>query len=182
MKTILLVSAAVAAASLASPSPSGAQQPAAPAPLDSTLVAAFQGSWHCAGAFANGRKIESDMVFTADLDRHWLRVVHDDLPPNGYHAQSMWGADASTGKLMSVIFDNFGGARRFRSGGWDGHTIIFDAATLGDASPPSAARSTRTERFTYAEDSAGTFRMRYEVSGDSGATWRLGDELRCSRR
>jgi hypothetical protein len=97
-------------------------------------------------------------------------VVHDDRPPNGYHAQSMWGADASTGKWMSMIFDNFGGARRFTSTGWDGHSIVLDGA-------PGARR----ERFTYAVESPSSFRMTYEVSGDAGTTWKLGDSLACTR-
>jgi hypothetical protein len=155
---------------LAAPTRVEAQQPAPPPILDSALVAAFQGSWHCAGAFANGNKIESDMTFSVDLDRHWLRLVHDDRPPNGYHAQSMWGADASTGKWMSMIFDNFGGARKFTSTGWDGHGIELDGAP-----------GPRRERFTYVVESPSTFRTRYEVSGDAGVTWKLGDELLCTR-
>jgi hypothetical protein len=170
VKNILLVSIAVFAVAFASPSPVAAQQPAPPPAVDSALVVAFQGSWHCAGAFANGKKIESDMTFSADLDRHWLRLVHDDRPPNIYHAQSMWGADASTGKWMSMIFDNFGGARKFTSTGWDGHAIVFDGAP-----------APRRERFTYAVQTPSSFRMTYEVSSDAGATWKLGDSLVCAR-
>jgi hypothetical protein len=169
MKT-LLAAAAFGVAFLTTPATIDAQQPAPPPLLDSALVAAFHGTWHCAGAFANEKKIESDMMFSADLDRHWLRLVHDDRPPNGYHAQSMWGTDASTGKWMAMIFDNFGGARKFTSSGWDGHGIQLDGAP-----------GPRRERFTYAVESTSTFRMRYEVSADSGTTWHLGDELRCTR-
>lgn len=170
MNRTLLISAAIVAAAFASCSLVEAQQPAPPPLLDSALVAAFQGSWHCAGAFANGKKIESEMTFSADLDRHWLRVVHDDRPPNGYHAQSMWGADASTGKWMSMIFDNFGGARKFTSSGWDGHGIVLDGAP-----------GPRRERFTYVVESPSSFRMSYDVSGDAGTTWKLGDSLVCTR-
>jgi hypothetical protein len=166
---ILCFSVAVLAVTFSSPSAAETQQPAPPL-LDSALVAAFQGSWHCAGAFANGKKIESDMTFSADLDRHWLRVVHDDRPPNGYHAQSMWGADADAGKWMSMIFDNFGGARKLTSAGWDGHTMVFEGAP-----------GPRRERFTYAVATPSSFRMTYEVSGDAGATWKLGDSLVCTR-
>jgi hypothetical protein len=183
LRTFFIASATFVVTSLATPSPVAAQGPKPPAPLDSALVAAFQGSWHCAGAFANGKKIESDMTFTPDLDRHWLRVVHDDVPPNSYHAQSMWGTDPGTGKLMAVIFDNFGGARRFTSAGWSGRVVRFDIAAMGDSAPSSAARNmNRIERFTYTTGTAGTFGMRYEVSADGGQSWRLGDELRCTRR
>lgn len=182
MKTLLAVSATLLGAALATSVPIVTQQPTPPAPLDSALIATFQGAWHCTGAFANGKAIESDMRFTADLDRHWLRVVHDDVPPNGYHAQSMWGADPNTGKLMAVIFDNFGGARRFTSAGWNGKVVRFDVAALGDSASSSVAgNAKRAERFTYTTTVNGTFRMRYEVSGDGRATWRLGDELLCSR-
>ena len=170
MNDTLRVSMAVAAALFISSSPVHSQQPAAPPLLDSALVSAFQGAWHCTGAFANGKKIESTIAFTVDLDRHWLRVVHDDLPPNGYHAQSMWGADGSTGRAMSMIFDNFGGARKFTSSGWNGHGIVFDGAP-----------EPRRERFTYAVESPSAISVRYEVSGDAGATWKLGDALGCRR-
>jgi hypothetical protein len=170
MTKSLLTSIVFATVAFTLPSTLVAQQPAPPPLLDSALVAAFQGSWHCAGAFANGNKIESDATFTVDLDRHWLRLVQDDRPPNGYHALSMWGADASTGKWMSMIFDNFGGARKFTSAGWDGHGI-----ELYGAPGP------RRERFMYAVESTSSYRMRYEVSADGGGTWRLGDELLCTR-
>jgi hypothetical protein len=166
----LFTSVVFATAALTLPSTIVAQQPAPPPLLDSALVSTFRGSWHCAGEFANGKKIESDMTFTIDLDRHWIRLVQDDRPPNGYHAQSMWGPDANTGKWMSMIFDNFGGARKFTSNGWDGHAIVFDDAP-----------GTRRERFTYAAETPSSFRMTYEVSGDAGATWKVGDSLVCTR-
>jgi hypothetical protein len=170
MMKIISAVVACAAVSISASTPIEASRAASPPVLDSALVAAFQGSWHCAGAFANGKQIESDMSFSADLDRHWLRLVHDDRPPNGYHAQSMWGADASTGAWMAMIFDNFGGARKFTSAGWNGHGIELDGAP-----------GPRRERFTYAVESPTTFRVRYDVSADSGGTWRLGDELLCNR-
>jgi len=133
-----------------------------------TLFAYFTGHWHCTGAFASGKPIASDLTFTPDLDDHWLVYRHDDQLPNRYHALSLWGIDAHTNRLVSVIHDNFGGVRFFVSPGWDGQRVVFE----DDASHA---------RFTYTVDTPTAFRMRYEVTPDSGGTWALGDSLRCTR-
>jgi hypothetical protein len=166
----LVIPFAIFVAAISSPSTARSQETAPPV-LDTALVSFFHGSWHCAGEFSNGKKIESAMTYTADLGNHWMRVTLDDVPPNGFHALSMWGADGDTGHMMSMIFDNFGGARKFTSAGWDGHKLVLDGA-------PGARR----ERFTYASESPSTYRMSWEVSGDAGATWKLGDALLCTRR
>jgi hypothetical protein len=137
------------------------------APLNG-LFAYFTGRWHCAGAFASGKPIASTATFAPDLEDHWLAYHHDDTPPNRYHALSLWGTDAQTKRLVSVIHDNFGGVRTFVSPGWDGHTVVF----TDDADHA---------RFTYTADSIAAFRMRYEASRDSGRTWTLGDSLTCAR-
>jgi hypothetical protein len=137
---------------------------------DSNLFAYFTGPWHCAGAFASGKPIASTVTFTPDLDNHWLQYRHDDDPPNRFHALSLWGTDAKTNHLVSVLVDNFGGMRVFASPtGWDAHTVVFQ----NDAGH---------DRFTYTVDTPAAFRMRYEVSRDSGRTWSLGDSLRCEKR
>jgi hypothetical protein len=133
-----------------------------------SLFAYFTGHWRCAGAFASGKPIASDMVFTPELEDHWLQYRHDDQAPNRYHALSLWGIDARTHALVSVVHDNFGGVRTFASSGWDGQRVVFD----DDADHA---------RFSYTVDTPTAFRMRYEASRDSGRTWALGDSLRCVR-
>lgn len=68
-----------------------------------------------------------------------------------------------------LVNDNFGGARLFVSDGWLEGRIVFNSENL-------LTRSSVLERFTFARESASTFRMSYETSQD-GKTWRLGDYL-----
>jgi hypothetical protein len=143
--------------------------------LDSSLVSFFRGQWKCAGEFSNGRKIEAELSFSPELDGKWLEYRHADVPPNSFKALAMWGIDQSTGKIVSLMQDNFGGARLFTSGGWVDKTIQFVSA-------PLMSPITRQERFTFAAQSDAKFKMTYEVSKD-GVTWRVGDFIhRCGGR
>jgi hypothetical protein len=162
-----------------SSAPQQTQPPAAKTPpittksLDPSLVSFFGGQWKCAGEFSNGRKIEAELSFSPELDGKWLQYRHTDIPPNSFKAFAMWGIDQSSGKIISLMQDNFGGARLFTSGGWTNNTIQFIIAPL--MSPPA-----RQERFTFAAQSDATFKMTYEVSKD-GVTWRIGDFIVCAR-
>jgi hypothetical protein len=153
--------------------PTAKTAPVAAKTLDSSLVSFFSGQWKCAGEFANGRKIEAELSFSPELDGKWLQYRHADIPPNSFKALAMWGVDQSSGKIVSLMQDNFGGARLFTSEGWTNKTIQFVSATL--MSP-----LTRQERFTFAAQSDAKFKMTYEVSKDS-VTWRVGDFIECAR-
>jgi hypothetical protein len=153
--------------------PTAKTAPATTKPLDSSLVSFFRGEWKCAGEFSNGRKIEAELSFSPELDGKWLQYRHADLPPNSFKAFAMWGIDQNSGKIISLMQDNFGGARLFTAGGWTNNTIQFVSAPL--ISPP-----TRQERFTFAAQSDATFKMTYEFSRD-GVTWRVGDFIVCAR-
>ena len=146
-----------------------AQPPAPPPPLDSALVAAFSGRWRCAGAFANGRPIASDVAFTSELDGRWLLLRHDDRAPQRWRALGLWGADTAR-TVRATLYDNTGGPpRTFVAPPWDGHTLRLEA-------PPAARR----ERFVYEAPARDSLAFAYEVSTD-GVTWRLGDRLACRR-
>jgi hypothetical protein len=149
-----------------------AQAPAA-SQKDDALVTYFAGRWSCAGRFANGKPIASEVRFEPVLEGKWLRYSHADRPPNHYQAEAMWRVDARSGGFVSVMEDNFGGVRLFRSAGWRDSTIVLESAPLlGD--------STRHERFSYSAESPDRFRMEYRVSRD-GKAWKLGDALECER-
>lgn len=138
------------------------------------LAAAFVGSWDCAGEFLNGTKIAATISVTLELDGTWLQVRHADKPPHDFKALAMWGVEASSGKLISVMHDSFLGARLFTSDGWSNRTIRFESTRLMSA-------PMRRERFTYAVKPDGKFRMDYEVSKD-GSTWKLGDYIVCTKQ
>lgn len=142
--------------------------------LDPAMVKFFTGNWKCSGEFGNGKKIESILSFVPELDGRWLMYRHSDVPPNKFKALSMWGVLQESGKVISVLEDNFGGARLFISDGWVDNSLRFNSAPLG----PGQARP---ERFTYAELSDTTFKMTYEVSRD-GAVWFVGDFINCNRQ
>jgi hypothetical protein len=149
------------------------QQPQPRPQIDPAVIQYFAGKWGCSGEFSNGKKIEADLVFTPDLDNHWLQYRHTDRPPGAFKSLGMWGVDRITGKFISVMQDSSGSVRLFTSDGWVNNAIAFQSAQL--LSPIS-----RQERFTYTAQPAGKFKMTYEVSPD-GNTWKLGDYIVCSK-
>jgi hypothetical protein len=131
----------------------------------------FSGTWGCKGTFpATGKTIESRITFTPDLDGAWLAMRHDDIPPNRFHALELWGWDAKNSQLTATIFDNFGGARRFTSSGWQDQTLTWNGE-------PPAGTTTPAERFVFRKDSATQFTVNWEVYRDS---WKIGDTLTCT--
>src|SRR6267154_2791130 len=148
------------------PPPSAPKAPKQP-PAD--LKDFFIGEWSGAGEFSNGKKIEADVNFSADLDNQWLSYRHTDRLPNKYKARGMWGFDRESGKFVMLLSDNFGGARLFVSDGSADDKIVFNRERL-------LAVLLVEERFTFARESANSFRMTYETSRDEKA-WRLGDYL-----
>ena len=146
---------------------------AAAEPPSPDLVAAtaakLLGTWQCAGAFANGKPIESQMTFESVLGGKWISYRHDDRPPNRYAAIGLWGKGTSH-PFEATIFDNFGGHRLFVSEGW-----IANALTLENAADPA-----KRQRFIFSMTDDGGLRMEYRVSRDGGE-WTLGDYLNCKR-
>ncbi|HYX30035.1 MAG TPA: hypothetical protein VE863_15950 [Pyrinomonadaceae bacterium] len=148
---------------------SSPSQPNAPKQLPAGLEEFFVGEWTGAGELSNGRNIEADVSFAADLDNQWLNYSHNDRAPNKYKARGMWGFERNSGRFVMLLNDNFGGARLFVSDGWLDGRIVFNSEKL-------LVLSSVQERFTFARESATTFRMTYEISRD-GKTWRIGDYL-----
>jgi hypothetical protein len=58
--------------------------PKAPKQLPADLKDFFIGEWSGAGELSNGKKIEADVSFSADLDNQWLSYSHTDRVPNKY--------------------------------------------------------------------------------------------------
>jgi hypothetical protein len=132
----------------------------------------FSGTWDCKGVFpSSGKAIESRLTFAPEIEGAWLSLHHDDLPPNKFHALELWGWDAKSSAFTATIFDNFGGARRFSSKGWEDQTFIWNGDIPPNATSPS-------ERFVFRKDSASQFTVNWEVNRDS--SWKVGDTLTCT--
>jgi hypothetical protein len=151
-----------------------AQQPA----TDPAMIKFFAGNWSCAGEFASRKKIEADVSFTSELDGKWLLYRHNDRPPGQFKAIALWGVDEASGKLISTMEDNFGGARLFTSDGWKDGSLTFGRVGMLD-------QKIRQERFRYERQSENSFKMTYERSSNEGpadAQWKMGDFIVCMRK
>jgi hypothetical protein len=137
-------------------------------------LANFEGKWACHGIFpSNGKTIDSQIVFAADLEGAWLTVRHDDLPPNRFHAFELWGFDPAEKQYVAFVYDNFGGVRKFVSSGWTEDKLIW----LGETSktdPPTM------QRFVYKRDNPSQFVVNWEVK-KGAADWVVGDTLTCKK-
>ena len=133
----------------------------------------FQGTWACNGNFpSSGKTIASTMRYDGDLQGKALLKHHDDTsPPQMYHAVEGWGYDAKAGQFHAVILDNFGGARRFDSPGWQGDTLTWTAAT--DVQP--------VQRFVYVRQDQQAYRVDWQVA-PRGKDFVVGDTLTCKRQ
>jgi hypothetical protein len=86
---------------------------------------------------------------------------------------AVWGADQPSGKLISVMEDNFGNARLFTSDGWKDGSLTFSRTAMLD-------QQISQERFRYERQSDNSFKMTYERL--AGAQWKLGDFIVCTRK
>jgi len=143
------------------------------AAVDPAMIKFFVGSWGCAGEFANGKKIEADVSFASELEGKWLLYRHEDRPPGRFKATALWGVDQGSGKLISVMEDNFGNARLFTSEGWKNGLVTFTRAEFLD-------QKINQERFRYERQSDNGFKMTYERLVD--AQWKMGDFIVCTRK
>jgi hypothetical protein len=147
-----------------------------PHQADSTAAWAryFAGRWGCAGGFPSGKLLRADVVFTPRLGGRWLEYHHTDRAPGRYEALALWGpAVGASQTVQNVLYDNFGGQRRFASDGWRNGALVFvrDSAEAG----------AREERFIFRERSESTFWFAWEVRRPNVPAWAVGDSLTCAR-
>jgi hypothetical protein len=143
--------------------------------LSPDLIHYFAGAWEGKGEFANGRKIEADLIFTMPLDSAWLNCSHVDRLPNNYKASLMWGCDKKTGRFLAYNFDNFQGHRQFESAGWVDHKLVLSNSQ--EISKTVLAR----EHFIYEQIDDNSFRMTYETNID-GQSWNMIDYIVFKRK
>lgn len=140
------------------------------APIESLKY--FEGAWTCSGVFpASGKTIASTMRYESDLKGSALIKHHDDTQPDLYHAIEAWGYDAQAKRFNATVLDNFGGARRFSSEGWNGNEMSW----------ASAADVTPIQRFVYDRLDNQRYRVDWMVAkGDNNFV--VGDTLTCQRK
>lgn len=183
MKTrALFLSFCLAAITLSAHQDAKVAAPPQQPPLDSPTklqkqieaFSAFQGKWSCDGVFPkSGKHIASHIVFASDLEGAWLTVRHDDMPPDRFHALELWGYDSAAKNFVAFIYDNFGGVRKFTSGGPANDQLIWKGEST-KADPPI------TERFVFNFKDPSQLIVNYEVERGS-ADWVIGDTLTCKK-
>jgi hypothetical protein len=136
------------------------------------LARYFAGTWHCRGGTPAGRTLESDVVFTMMLGARWLSSEHTDVPPGRYHAYSLWPTDTGQHAVLSTIYDNFGGARRF-SAMWRADSIVWMRDTMETGA--------RLESFTYRRVSDSAYWYAWHVRPAAARPMVLGDSATCRR-
>ena len=140
-----------------------------PAPIHA--MQPLLGSWRCDGVFpASGKTIASTMRFDIDLGGAAVLKHHDDIAPANYRAVEGWTYDAKGKLFNAAIVDNFGGARRFSSGGWEGDTLTW-------ASAPEVQPA---QKFIYVRAANGPLRVDWQVMRDGNYV--VGDTLTCKRQ
>jgi hypothetical protein len=143
------------------------------------LFLAIEGSWSCAGAFANGKPLASDLTFTATLDGRGLHYSHVDRAPNVYRQQAVWGHDKETGQMVSLAFTAFPpepmpSAAMYQADSVTKNSVrLIHKRLLSDPFAPN--------RFTYTVEGTNKLNMVWEVSRKEGE-WKMGDYLNCDRR
>lgn len=129
------------------------------------------GSWRCDGVFpASGKTIASTMRFDVDLAGAAVLKHHDDIAPASYRAMEGWTYDAKGKQFNAAIVDNFGGARRFSSRGWEGGTLAWTSAP--EVQP--------AQKFIYVRAANGVLRVDWQVMRDGNYV--VGDTLTCKRQ
>jgi hypothetical protein len=136
------------------------------------LARFLEGVWRCRGGTPAGKVLESDVTFGSTLDAHWVKSEHVDIPPGRYRSLALWPADTTGREVVTTIYDNFGGARRF-AGSWSDDSIVWRRDT--------SETGARPERFTYRRTSVDTYWYAWHVRRGAGLPMTLGDSATCRR-
>ena len=133
------------------------------------------GVWACRGGTPAGRTLDSEVRFTASLGDRWLQSAHVDVAPGRYSSLAMWPlAPADSEPLTTVVYDNFGGARRFLLDGWTPDSVVL----VRDRTE----RGARVEQFTYRRVSPDSYWYAWHVRRGASGPAVLGDSATCTRR
>jgi hypothetical protein len=156
------------------PPPSAA--PARPSTDSAPPLARYLvGFWTCQGGSPSGRKLASEVRFATQLGNRWLQSSHLDVPPGPYSSLALWPiAPADSAPSATVVYDNFGGARRFLLNGWTADSVVLVRDTT--------ERGARLEQFTYRRVAPDAYWYAWHVRRDASGPMVLGDSATCTRR
>jgi hypothetical protein len=139
------------------------------------LFANVAGRWSCAGAFADGRPLSSDITITLRVDGRAVQYQHHDRAPNDFTQEALWGPDTQNNQIVSVAFAGNAtalGPQLLVAKVWSERSVVFEARSL--TSPPFAPN-----RFTYTIEPPNTLKMVWEV--ERNGAWSVGDRISCNR-
>lgn len=140
-------------------------------PLANFLV----GVWDCRGGTPSGRALASEVKFTSMLGDRWLQSTHVDVPPAPYSSLALWPvAPADSPAPSTVVYDNFGGARRFLLSDWTPDSVVLVRDTT--------ERGARLETFTYRRVAPDSYWYAWHVRRGASGPPVLGDSATCKRR
>ena len=167
---MLLSSLALAGAQAASASPPAPPLAAEGQPFLPTSFGFSEGSWTGSGNFVRGNKpLQSTYRFESVSDGQGLLVRHQEQLPHTFSFVGLWSVDTRSGDVVMMLASNLkGGARMFRSSGWQGATLTFRPNC-----PPADLVCARAD-YDLAPRREQRGRRRHELSRD-GVNWGGGD-------
>jgi hypothetical protein len=138
------------------------------------LARFFVGAWRCSGGTPAGRVLDADVDFTTVLGDRFIQSAHRDEPPGRYLSSALWPTDTASRRQATVVYDNFGGHRRFTSGPWSADSIVWVRDTTEEQA--------RMETFTYRRAGPDAYWYAWHVRRAAGGPLVLGDSATCRRK
>lgn len=150
--------------------PSAAGEPA-PAEAAGDKIGSLRflvGRWRGSGRFESSQKaVSSTMRYTPVANGNALSLEASENAPNTFSYAALITVGTTGSGLTMMLVSNNGGPSLYRSAGWVGGRLVFEADhRLGDG--PGG------DRFTYKRGGSNGYSITYEYSRD-GSTWRVGD-------
>lgn len=136
--------------------------------LPASVTDFLKGNWSGSGAFATGRPVTSTLDFAPVAQDVALELHYAEASPDTFVYSALLSVDTvNPGLVLLLAGNNSGGARLFRSKGWDADTLTFVAT-------PDLRAWFGFERVTFTRHDDRHMTVTYEISRD-GQTWKLGD-------
>lgn len=168
MRSVLLLTVALAIARAALAQDAVATNPAGGAADVAGIFAPFEGDWSCEGhLIPSGRPLASQLNFRL-LSPNLMTKAHTDRAPGRYVAQEVWTATPD-GALKSAV-GSASGIRVFQGRRDEVQGVTWDKVLSGED---------RAERFVYAFTSPQV--MTIEWWRARNGAFALGDTLRCEK-
>lgn len=109
-----------------------------------------------------------------ELGDRFIQSAHHDEPPGRYMSLALWPTDTTQRQQATVVYDNFGGHRRFVSDRWGADSIVW----VRDTTEAQA----RLETFTYRRTGPDAYWYAWHVRASPSRPIVLGDSATCRRK